>query len=349
MKTPGNPVPSMRSNPPGGFALVVTLTLMVLLSILALGMLSLSSVSLRTMTRTDAESISRANALLALQLAIGDLQQHLGPDQRMSATASVLGDGVAQPKITGVWESNKLDTESTAADFTRSGKTDRFRKWLVSGSDQALLATEGFANQSPGTGAGVIELVSQANLEAGAPVITAAKVSLSGDSAGSYAFAVIDEGVKARINLGTKEPGNFLAERFTKRGSGKRPALAGVEGVTERPAEDVDLSHGKRKGTRAKMVSIRTSEFSYDTAPGGLVAKSHDFTTHSTGVLANVADGGLKSDLNLLAESMTGGFLPASFATKGIYETQLGGGALHRPSLESRTRLGEYFQFRNDC
>ena len=324
MKKIGKPTPSIRLRKKRGFALVVTLTLMVLLSILALGLLSLSSVSLRTMTRTDAEAASRANALLALQLAIGDLQTHLGPDQRISATASVLGDAVAQPKITGVWESNKLDTNSTASDFTKSEKSKRFRKWLVSGSDQALLETENFANLSPGTGNDVVELVSPKNLEAGASVIAAAKVPLSGKSAGSYAYAVIDEGVKARINMGTKQTGSQLAEKSTKLGSGERPNLAGVDGVTQIPADDVELTTLEGRKRVAKMVSMRTSELSYGTDSGEFVRKSHDFTTHSTGVLANVADGGLKSDLNLLAETQNGGTLPSEYATDGIYKKELG-------------------------
>ena len=46
--------PVSRTSRRKGFALVVTLTLMVLLAVIALGLLSLSSVSLRTMGRADA-------------------------------------------------------------------------------------------------------------------------------------------------------------------------------------------------------------------------------------------------------------------------------------------------------
>ncbi len=325
------PVQSLRFSNPKGFALVVTLTLMVLLTLLALGLLSLSSVSLRTMTRNDAEATARANALLALQLAIGDLQANLGPDQRISATSDVLGDAatVKQQKITGVWKSNKLGTGSTAADFAKAEKTKQFVKWLVSGSDQTLLATEDYANSLPGAGKDVVELVSSANLETGAPVISARKVALSdpanpANATGSYAYAVIDEGVKARINMGNRSPGSGFLDKIVKLGSGERPSLAGVPGIVEIPAEEVELTTEGGRARVAKMVSMQTSELSYKTGRGEFVRKSHDFTTHAAGVLANVADGGLKRDINLLAESLKDGTLPAQFASKGIYEAQLG-------------------------
>jgi type II secretory pathway component PulK len=68
-----------------GFALVVTLTLMILLTVVAVGLLSLSAVSLRTTGQSSALSEARANARMALLLALGELQKHAGPDQRITA------------------------------------------------------------------------------------------------------------------------------------------------------------------------------------------------------------------------------------------------------------------------
>ena len=45
-----------------GFALIVTLSLMILLTVIAVGLLTLSSVSLRTTSQTDAMYSARANA-----------------------------------------------------------------------------------------------------------------------------------------------------------------------------------------------------------------------------------------------------------------------------------------------
>jgi type II secretory pathway pseudopilin PulG len=66
-----------------GFALVVTLSLMILLTILAVGLLSLSSISLRSSNQSAAMGIARAIAKMTMLLALGDLQKQLGPDPRV--------------------------------------------------------------------------------------------------------------------------------------------------------------------------------------------------------------------------------------------------------------------------
>ncbi|MEE2623291.1 MAG: hypothetical protein VYA46_03625, partial [Verrucomicrobiota bacterium] len=68
--------------------------ILTLLVLIALGLLSLSSVTLRSNTLLDAQTEARANARLALMLALGELQQQLGPDQRISAAAAILDDSV---------------------------------------------------------------------------------------------------------------------------------------------------------------------------------------------------------------------------------------------------------------
>ena len=75
----------------GGFALVISLSLMVLLTVIAFGLLTLSSISLRASNRTLAMAEARQNAAMGLVLAIGDLQKHAGQDQRATATANIAG------------------------------------------------------------------------------------------------------------------------------------------------------------------------------------------------------------------------------------------------------------------
>ena len=91
-----------------GFALVVTLSLMILLTVVAIGLLSLSSISLRSSSISSAQQKAQANARLAMMLALGELQKELGPDQRISVPGSqLLADtDITGPKHwTGVYES----------------------------------------------------------------------------------------------------------------------------------------------------------------------------------------------------------------------------------------------------
>ena len=72
-----------------GFALVVTLSLMILLTVIAVGLLSLSSISLRSAGQGSALAEARANARLALMMAIGDLQKNAGWATRVTARSDI--------------------------------------------------------------------------------------------------------------------------------------------------------------------------------------------------------------------------------------------------------------------
>ena len=53
-----------------GFALIITISMMILLALLAVGLLTLSTVALRSAGQADAMATARANARMALMLAI---------------------------------------------------------------------------------------------------------------------------------------------------------------------------------------------------------------------------------------------------------------------------------------
>ena len=93
--------PKFRNKQPAnGFALIATISVMVLLVMIALAMLSLSTMETRASRNDQAMAQAKANARMALMMAIGDLQLSLGPDQRVNANAAI---GLSQPTRRSQW------------------------------------------------------------------------------------------------------------------------------------------------------------------------------------------------------------------------------------------------------
>lgn len=125
------PLPRFNRCDPG-LVLVSCLMLLLLIVVVAVGLLQLATISLRSVDQESMKAQARANARLSLMPAIGQLQQELGPDKRISAPGGILDsdpatqefDGFAQPHWTGVWEA----TESPFIKWTldRPSYGDRF-------------------------------------------------------------------------------------------------------------------------------------------------------------------------------------------------------------------------------
>lgn len=302
-----------------GFALVVTLSLMVLLTMLAIGLLSLSVITLRASSQGDAMATARANARLALMMAVGELQAHAGPDTRITATGSIM-DGAAPSKshLTGVWDSWRIEPGSlpSASDYQKdSGKEQRFRKWLVSSADPLETEDAGFISSSDLPESQRVTLVPELkNAEAvHAGLVPVAASASSGSSAGSYAYAVFDEGVKARIDTGYKNgSGTALGDLALRMGAGVRADISLIEGL-----EKIDWSAADLSSTGSmlhKAVSFENGALMLDQL-GGIPADYqdlfHEISTSSLGVFADVANGGLKQDLNSILNATS---LPSDFS-----------------------------------
>jgi type II secretory pathway component PulK len=89
MKTTPNTFPEKQY--PAGFALITIMSVMALLVMIALAMLSLSTIAVRASKNGKAMAEAKANARMALMIAIGELQKSAGPDQRITANADVSG------------------------------------------------------------------------------------------------------------------------------------------------------------------------------------------------------------------------------------------------------------------
>ncbi|TAE74438.1 MAG: hypothetical protein EAZ65_01835 [Verrucomicrobia bacterium] len=307
-----------------GFALVVTLSLMILLTVIAIGLLSLSTVSLRTSSQGRALSEARANARLALMLAMGELQKQAGPDQRITAPAAILDatpeteaiDNVGEAQVAGVWESNK-QAIGQAPSLPNYDKSGTFRRWLVSGLDEAVARQSTGLTQSPfrnsARGVRLIgENTTEDRDESSPSHLWAGKVDLNGQGHGAY--VVIDEGAKARINLASPTTTSPALLSRGNAGAPPRHAFDLVQKNQSGQAIPLDSYYEVRQELN-KAITLDSTPLLKSDLPK-LGPYFQDFTTDSAGVLADVSLGGLRKDLSLFGELDA---LPSDYQKRRIY------------------------------
>lgn len=76
-----------------GFALLVTITLVAFLVLVLLSLATLTRVETRVAGNAQTIAAARQNALVGLQIALGELQKYAGPDQRVTAPATTVFPG----------------------------------------------------------------------------------------------------------------------------------------------------------------------------------------------------------------------------------------------------------------
>ena len=77
-----------------GFALVLALSLMSLVFLLVVSLVSLVSTDLNLSELRKQKVLAQTNARMGMMVALGEIQKHLGPDTRISATADILDERV---------------------------------------------------------------------------------------------------------------------------------------------------------------------------------------------------------------------------------------------------------------
>lgn len=269
-----------------GFALVVTLSLMILLTTVAVGLLSLSAINLRQANSQSAGAIARANARMALMLAIGELQKTSGPDQRVTLTSSLLaGKDSKNPNWAGACDVSPkaLTSDAKAASIS----------WLVSGT-----------NPDPDT-----PLTKSAKLDSGnalklgeyrqagattdeellAPVVNV----VQGNLKGRYAWWIGDEGTKARVDLA--KPSTTPSNERDRLARNQSPLEAGWKNLGA-PWTSFGTDGPIKKDS---LISMETVSMAANKA--GLANEYfNDVTTGGYGLPANVVNGGMKADLSLI-------------------------------------------------
>lgn len=287
---------------PRGFSLIITLMMMVLLATLALGLLSLSSISLRSSTQGQALQMARANARMALMLAINDLQKQLGPDTRISAPADQISSNSPDQSTVPIPQRNWVRVYKAWA----AGKpgdprpSPEFQQWLVSGAPEQIvdpkLATAPLAGDS-------LEIVTTNSVGAtGQPVRVPFITRKEGGSAlagDRFAWWVNDLGTKAQIAPTAKTP-SAIAEVRADQQAAPGYALKPV-GTNTKPFAAID----PQSPTLSRLPSWKSCALLAD-KPENVREFFHDFTTCNRGLLTNVRAGGFRKDLSMELERPAG-------------------------------------------
>jgi hypothetical protein len=289
-----------------GFALVVTLSLMILLTILAVGLLTLSSVSLRVSSQEEAMATARANARMALILALGELQLQTGLDTRVTARADVLDE--KSPPILGVWKSwQGKDHASTgrpispASNYRSTKEKDYFLAWLNSTSiEDPTQLPDGTAGKDTvilvGTGSVGTETVAGRSAANRQVHLTPTPVS-AGRLQGKVAWWIGGENQKARLPKPYQLSEDSAAQWATQ---GKAHSVADPE-----PFRMDSLLDDATPAPKA--ITLQQADLIAEKGTSGKASQEffYDLSAVSTGLLTNTATGGWRKDLSLLSESWT--------------------------------------------
>lgn len=135
-----------------GFALLITVTLLAFLVLLLVSLASLTRVETQVASNNQQLSQARQNALMALNIALGQLQKYVGPDQRTTARSDMDAALANTTTASGRWLG--AYGNGAAADYAMTpvaisanlvdpsvsdakGSQAKLLNWLVSGNETA--------------------------------------------------------------------------------------------------------------------------------------------------------------------------------------------------------------------
>lgn len=311
-----------------GMALISVMLLIALIAIviaILAGVMNTEIMS--TASRRDTE-VARQNAMYGLQMAISQLQEEAGPDQRVTARAEILNSandpggtavvpsGTGTPVglaaagnslWTGVWKTASNQDLDTAGGMREWSYRSEKPKWLVS----APVGTTPDPKVAL-TGTNTVTMAKYRQADGSDATVKAylVPVGKGTPSNGDYAYWVSDEGVKAKANIT-----NPWAQTSTEASGGDKPTWLRNQlsfMMPQRTAiEKMTLlsdypSTKEQRAVAGKSPLLATDWASFfgvmglsgDAAKNAKLQHFADITFHGAGVLADARRGGLKTDLS---------------------------------------------------
>ena len=315
------PISPSPTAPKQGFALIIALSLMAFVLLLLLSITTLVQVETQSAQISVARMEAQQNALLGLKQALGELQMAAGPDQRVTVSSEMFDsdpetaaiEDVATRHYTGVFRAH--DTNQPLEAFRASqDSAPESLKWLASAentltdpvtADPSAYSTETIS----------IAKVHQADTNTLEDILVG-KISID-EGAGSYAWWVADEGMKAKFN--TADPGIGLTDTEGPFDPTK------LELVQARQSNFSHVSEGFSQtftdlisdGALPKLISTQgfnllSSEWGDwmmpldPSNPNASANVNSDVTLFSRGLPVDVTQGRLKEDLTVYLETGEG-------------------------------------------
>lgn len=323
-----------------GFSLVLSLAIMAMLLLVVITLVSFLKIESRLATHAAMRAQSRLQAMVSLRLALAHLQQEAGPDRRTTARADICANTmqpgwdwttIKNPLWTGVW---RTDKPAQPPAWLISGRHDRLagvQSVSLSGAiaydantwapwDTAynpatlnLVTLVGDASASPA------ELPSASSFGKPDGRVTLPRIPLPDTGvAGSYAYWIGDEGVKARLNLTDPRltPPTGAATDQTKQEALRGAGRAGVEilkGLETMPPGGIDPRVSSMQ--ELPLLALPGGTGLVETTPPTVARHLHTETTFwSRGVQCDSRFGGLKIDLSLAFEQSDAQWAASEFA-----------------------------------
>ncbi len=328
----------------GGFALLITVTLLAFLVLLLVSLASLTRVETQVAANSTQLAQARANALFALNLAMGQLQKYAGPDQAVTARADINSANTGNPFWTGVWDARPPSAATPT--HAAAPASNAPMAWLVSGNETNGTAITPAAAPvaDPATGNDNVWLVRKALGEELKPTATYpedgrvklaktliqvpagqlpgfAAASTTETPVGAYAWWVGDEGIKAKINIADPYRSAAIAdpEATWRRSAPARPGLEMLDATKASELKTAftattDAFETKRAGLLAyQQFPMLSTNLATTTGVAQAGRYSNDLTSVGYGVLADTLRGGLRRDLTRgLAATPTAGSTAAT-------------------------------------
>lgn len=312
-----------------GFALLIVVSLLAFLVLLLVGLAAYTRIETAVAGNMQRQAQARENALLALNVAVGQLQAHAGPDQRVTATAEAFANRAGTTRYVGVWPT------SSAADPDGNPLTPL--TWLVSGNELRN-PTSGDPNplavtpETPVTTANGIALVGTGTSGVANDVlarlmpITAIGVPgvdpRTTATIGRYAWWVGDNGVKADVARG--DPANARlnyapfsdvteahARLFQQTGLGAGPFNTANNTAPFDPRDTINQTVAANTLAAAQLAFLRTATGA-NVGLATVRSRFHQWTVGNHNVLARAnpisGQSALRNDLSLTPDALGAAF-----------------------------------------